>query len=71
MVKLLRDRTISGLEAQINALSKQGYEPKGSFTRSEDKRWYFQTMVPASEAKKAVSAEKKAATPKKKAGKKA
>ncbi len=45
-VKLLMDRTATGLKEKIGRAIDEGYRPEGSFNRTSDGRWFMQTMVP-------------------------
>ena len=44
-IKHVIDRTLAGLTKKTNELAEQGYAPEGSFNRTKDGRWFFQTMV--------------------------
>lgn len=44
-IQLLTSRTLADLQFKVNTLAKLGYAPEGSFNKTSDGRWFFQTMV--------------------------
>jgi len=44
-VRLVIDRTAAGLQDKVNRAYEEGYRPDGSFNRTDDGRWFMQTMT--------------------------